>query len=101
VRNAKSRLALALTDVQDVTALMHLLRDDRQASDAELPQTGVNVEWERLLSSAFVRADDYGTRCSTVFRVDHAGRAYFDEWTWDRAGEEIGRKSYQFDLQSA
>lgn len=101
VRKAKSRLASALTDVQDVTALMHLLRDDRQASDAELPQTGISVEWERLLSSAFVRADDYGTRCSTVFRIDHAGRAYFDEWTWDRAGEEIGRSSYQFDLQSA
>jgi len=101
VRHAKSRLAAALTDVQDVTALMNLLRDDRQASDAELPQTGISVEWERLLSSAFVRADAYGTRCSTVFRVDHAGRAYFDEWTWDRAGEEIGKKCYQFDLQLA
>jgi uncharacterized protein with NRDE domain len=101
VRNAKSRLASALTDVQDVTALMNLLRDDQQASDAELPQTGISVEWERLLSSAFVRADEYGTRCSTVFRVDHAGRAYFDEWTWNRAGEEVGKKSFQFDLQLA
>ena len=81
-------------------AVMNLLRDDRQAPDADLPQTGVSLEWERLLSSAFIRADEYGTRCSTVFRVDHASRAYFDEWSWDCAGEEIGRKSFQFDLQA-
>jgi len=99
VRNAKSRLAAALTDMHDETALMNLLRDDRQAPDADLPQTGISLEWERLLSSAFVRADEYGTRCSTVFRIDRARRAYFDEWSWDRRGEEIGRKSYRFDLQ--
>lgn len=98
VRNAKSRLAAALTDMHDETGLMNLLRDDRQAPDAELPQTGISLDWERLLSSAFVRADEYGTRCSTVYRVDQAGRAYFDEWSWDCAGDEIGRKSFQFDL---
>jgi uncharacterized protein with NRDE domain len=100
VQNAKSQLASALTDMRDETALMRMLRDDRQAPDADLPQTGVSLEWERLLSSAFVRADEYGTRCSTVFRIDRAGRALFDEWSWDRAGEEIGRQSYRFDLQS-
>jgi len=101
VRNAKSRLAAALTDVHDATRLMHLLRDDRQAPDADLPQTGIGLDWERLLSSAFVRADEYGTRCSTVFRVDRSDRAFFDEWSWDRNGEEIGRESYRFDLQAA
>ena len=101
VRQAKSRLAAALADVRDETAVMNMLRDDRQAPDADLPQTGVSLEWERLLSSAFIRADEYGTRCSTVFRVDNAGRAFFDEWSWDRAGDESGRKSYQFNLQSA
>lgn len=101
VRQAKSRLAAALADVRDETAVMNLLRDDRQAPDADLPQTGVSLEWERLLSSAFIRADEYGTRCSTVFRVDDAGRAFFDEWSWNRAGDESGRASYQFNLQAA
>ncbi len=99
VREAKSRLAAALSDVRDPGALLHLLREDRQAPDSELPQTGISVEWERLLSSAFVRSESYGTRSSTVFRVDRAGRGYFDEWTWDRAGQELGRKSFEFDLQ--
>ncbi len=101
VQNAKSRLAAALTDVHDANRLMHLLRDDRPAPDGDLPQTGIGLEWERLLSSAFVRADEYGTRCSTVFRVDRSGAAFFDEWSWDRKGKEIGGESYRFDLRPA
>lgn len=98
VRNAKTRLASALTDVRDENAIMHLLRDDRPAPDHELPQTGVRLEWERLLSSAFIRAEDYGTRCTTVFRVDRGGHAQFDEWTWDAAGAEVARVSLRFDV---
>jgi len=98
VQNAKSGLASALSDVRNERSLLNFLRDDRRAADADLPQTGVSLEWERLLSSAFVRADDYGTRCSTVFRIDSAAHAYFDEWSWDRAGLETDRTSYRFEI---
>lgn len=101
VQNAKNRLAAALTDRRDESAILDLLRDDHPAPDADLPQTGVRLEWERLLSSAFVRADDYGTRCSTVFRLDGTGRATFDEWTWDRDGHEAGRERYEFLIGAA
>ncbi len=86
VQNAKTALTAALTDPCDTDAILHLLRDDRRASDTDLPHTGASLEWERLLSSAFVRADDYGTRCSTLFRLDTLGDATFDEWSWDRLG---------------
>jgi uncharacterized protein with NRDE domain len=98
VRNAKSRLQAALLDTTDPAPLLALLRDDRPAPDAELPRTGVSLEWERLLSSAFVRAQDYGTRCSTIIRIDGRARAYFDEWSWDSVGVDIGRISVQFEL---
>ena len=103
VENSKSRLAQvldeALCEVGEEAAILHLLRDDEPAPDADLPATGIGLEWERLLSSAFVRAADYGTRCSTVLRVDREGRARFDEWSWDRAGREIGRCTYRFDVE--
>ena len=99
VQNAKTRLEAALLGLTDTAPLLDLLRDDRPASDAELPQTGVSLEWERLLSSAFVRAQHYGTRCSTIIRIDARGRAYFDEWSWDRVGSDIGRTSLQFELE--
>ena len=101
VRIAKSRMTEALARLDDESAIMSLLRDDSQAPDEELPQTGITLEWERLVSSAFVRAGDYGTRCSTLFRVDRSARAAFDEWSWDRDGREDGRKNFQFQLSSA
>jgi uncharacterized protein with NRDE domain len=99
VRIGKSRLTEALTHLQDETAVMRLLRDDQPAPDEELPQTGITLEWERLVSSAFVRAGEYGTRCSTLLRVDRAGGAVFDEWSWDRHARESGRRRFQFQLQ--
>jgi uncharacterized protein with NRDE domain len=98
VQNAKGRLQAALRDTADTAPLLALLRDDRPAPDEDLPRTGVSLEWERLLSSAFVRAQDYGTRCSTIIRIDARARAYFDEWSWDSVGGDIGRISVQFNL---
>lgn len=99
VQNAKTRLQAALLGLTDTAPLLDLLRDDRPATDAQLPRTGVSLEWERLLSSAFVRAQDYGTRCSTIIRIERQGRAYFDEWSWDSVGSDIGRTSLQFELE--
>jgi uncharacterized protein with NRDE domain len=99
VQTAKSRLSEALADLRGTVALLALLRDEAVAPDDDLPRTGVGVEWERLLSSAFVRAPDYGTRCSTVLRIDESRRACFDEWTWDAAGEPAGAVSLQFELE--
>jgi uncharacterized protein with NRDE domain len=99
VKNAKTRLEAALLGLTDTAPLLAILRDDRPASDAQLPQTGVNLEWERLLSSAFVRAPDYGTRCSTIIRIERQGRAYFEEWSWDSVGSDSGMTSLQFELE--
>ena len=99
VENAKGRLQAALDRSSDTAPLLEVLRDDRPAPDAQLPRTGVSLEWERLLSSAFVRAPDYGTRCSTIIRIEPAGRAYFDEWSWNSVGADIGRISLQFELE--
>jgi uncharacterized protein with NRDE domain len=96
VQNAKTALTAALADPRDAAAVLHLLRDDRPASDGDLPRTGATLEWERLLSSAFVRAPDYGTRCSTLLRIDERGGAVFYEWSWDRMGEASGTRRFEF-----
>ncbi len=99
VQHAKSRLETALLDMSDTAPVLALLRDDRPAPDEQLPQTGLSLEWERLVSSAFVRASDYGTRCSTIIRFEAGGRAYFDEWSWNSEGADIGRESLRFELE--
>jgi uncharacterized protein with NRDE domain len=100
VQQAKARLQAALGDMTDPTAVLALLRDDQPALDEHLPRTGVSLEWERLLSSAFVRGTDYGTRCSTVIRFERHGTAFFEEWTWDASGSQLGTTSFQFEMSS-
>lgn len=50
--------------------LFAALADTMPAPDASLPDTGVGLEMERLLSPPFVRGERYGTRCSTVVLVE-------------------------------
>ncbi len=97
VVSAKTGLAQALTRLPDRDPLLQLLRDESRADDARLPRTGLSLEWERLLSSAFIRAPGYGTRCSTIVLIDRHGHASFSEWTWDEAGAQSGRVDYEFD----
>ncbi|HEY0660294.1 MAG TPA: NRDE family protein [Lysobacter sp.] len=49
--------------------LFDALADTTPAPDAALPDTGVGLELERVLSPAFVRGERYGTRCSSVVLV--------------------------------
>jgi uncharacterized protein with NRDE domain len=60
-------------------ALMRMLSDRSIASDEELPDTGIGLEWERLLSSAFIVSDGYGTRCSTVVLIGSGGIVTVEE----------------------
>lgn len=71
----------------NVEPYLSLLGDSRQAADFELPKTGVAPEWEKLLSSAFIRSPNYGTRASTLLRVRHDGRFDFVERSFDANGQ--------------
>jgi len=92
----KTALAQALDRLPDDEALFALLQDDGIHPDEELPQTGIPLDWERLLSSAFVKSPDYGTRSSTVMCVATDGWASFDEQTWLPGAQRGERRRYRF-----
>lgn len=98
----KAALTAALAALPDETALWRLLRDPTIHADAALPVTGVPLEWERLLSAAFVRGPDYGTRCSTVVKLGADGNgppcASFDEQTWLPGGDPGERRRFRLFL---
>ena len=54
----------------DKEGLFRLLADSALAPDETLPDTGVGLEIERVLSAIFIKTADYGTRCSTVLTFD-------------------------------
>lgn len=61
--------------------LLNILRDDARAPDEDLPETGVGIDLERVLSSRFIKSADYGTRSSTVVMIERSGRILFTEQT--------------------
>jgi len=75
----RAEMANALEQATDADGLaqrlLTALADPTPAADAALPDTGVGLARERLLSPRFIRMPDlgYGTRCSTVFIRDASG----------------------------
>jgi uncharacterized protein with NRDE domain len=78
--------------------LFALLSDRNRPADALLPSTGVGREWERLLSSAFIASDDYGTRSSTVVLIGRDGNIVFVERSFGPRG--VAGAETRFELQS-
>ncbi|NJP38876.1 NRDE family protein [Alkalicoccus luteus] len=71
--------AETLQGEQLVSYLFDALAKRDAFPDEMLPDTGVGIELERRLSSAFIDMPEYGTRCSTVILVDRSGSCQFIE----------------------
>ena len=62
--------------------LLELLQDRWCPDDHWLPDTGVGIEMERLVAPIFVHSRQYGTRASTVVRIDRSGTPELVEQRW-------------------
>lgn len=74
----------------DLGPLYALLADEQRPADDELPQTGVGLETERALSTAFIRLPTYGTRASQIVMIGHDGRRLFAEHRYAAGGMPAG-----------
>jgi len=66
-----------------VQTLFAMMRDQQYPDDEYLPDTGVGIEMERMLSPMFVSSQkyNYGTRVTTVLLLDRHNRMHF----WERS----------------
>jgi uncharacterized protein with NRDE domain len=81
LRRAVDR-ALASFDAQAQSlraALFEALGNSEPAQDHELPDTGVGLAMERMLSPAFIQSEHYGTRVSTVALFGPGGQVAIEE----------------------
>lgn len=79
-------------------ALFSLLADDSPVPDPDLPDTGVGLEWERLLATAFIRGEHYGTRASTVVLADARGAVTLAERRFGPGGVPLGETRLELSL---
>lgn len=97
VQRARAALAATLGDGDE--PLFAMLSDATPAPDSQLPDTGVGIERERMLSPILITGADYGTRASTVLRVRRGG-ARLEERTRDATGAVTGTVAFDFSLGS-
>lgn len=90
VRDGLAEFRRRMGGEPDPDDLFALLADDTAASEADLPAAGL----EPAHSARFVRGEAYGTRSSTVVRIDRAGAIDFEERSFDSAGTETGRAAF-------
>ncbi len=79
VVRAKAQFASLLCQGAPDNAYFEMLADTVRPADVRLPDTGVSLEWERLLSPICIESPDYGTRASTLLRVGGGGAANLAE----------------------
>lgn len=97
--SAKARFSAALPALPDRQAMFNILADRDIAADEHLPDTGVPLDWERLLSAIFVgspAAPHYGTRASTVLSVNRDGEVSFEERSFAEGGAASGTVEHRF-----
>lgn len=66
------------------------------APESALPHTGVDREWERILSPAFIISPGYGTRSSSLLTIDRSQTVRFTERTYFPGSAETRDASFSF-----
>jgi uncharacterized protein with NRDE domain len=80
--------------------LLSLLSDTLEAKEKDLPDTGVGIEWEKVLSSIFIQSPKYGTRCSTAVLIDNDNNVRLAEKTFFGNLGAFSNKDYNFTIEN-
>ncbi len=97
VERSKQRLRMLLDEGRaNETHLLRLLGDRDKGPVSEVRSEQLPFALAHALTAPFIITESYGTRCSTVVRVDSDGRWRFQERRFDAAGDSLGDRQYSF-----
>ncbi|MGC8602873.1 MAG: NRDE family protein [Desulfomonilaceae bacterium] len=93
------RQLLANNDKLRPDAIFEILTDRTRPDDKFLPDTGVGLEWERILAPVFITSSVYGTRSSTVLLIDLENNVNFTERIYhDHDPQDFTEQKFEFKL---
>lgn len=81
----------------DFSSLAACLQRQAPFADEALPDTGVGIALERMLSPPFISGQDYGTRCTSVLLMNRAGTGEMVEQNYQPGGLPGQRLSFTLD----
>jgi len=83
------------------TKVIDILKNTTTAKDEDLPDTGVGLELERMLSSIFIKSEKYGTRCSSVILVDNDNNVQFVEKFFFGGLGTFSNREFKFKIEES
>jgi len=83
----------------DPEDIFKILADRSIPDDSQLPDTGIGLEWERILSPLFIAGPNYGTRSSLILMVDRKGHAKLLERNYNSHPDPWMTAKYEFRIQ--
>jgi uncharacterized protein with NRDE domain len=94
VQTAKARFQNMLASQPEVKSddMFEMLHDTSHPPDNTLPDTGIGLEWERILSPMFITSDVYGTRSSSVIAWKDSGEIMLAERSYDETPYRSGNE---------
>lgn len=97
VERGLEKMKQALSDkIVDPINLFDVLYDSQVAADDKLPDTGMGLERERVLSSMFIKSPGYGTRCSTIVMLNQKNEVYYSERVYDLETFNYTTRTFEF-----
>lgn len=103
VTRSRDRLQQLIDDQVDaedmINGALDLLADTAPAADGDLPDTGVALDIEKLLSSPKIVSPRYGTRASTVLVMNRRGEVDFVERSFAADGSVSGEVRKRIELR--
>ena len=100
VEKGKSKLDKEVSKkIPDINKIMSILKDNIIADDKNLPNTGIGLGHERLLSPIFIKSSKYGTRSSIVIMIDKNMNVTFIEDIYNHKNNTFKKREYTFKLK--
>ena len=78
--------------------IMNILKNNTIAIDDDLPDTGIGIEYERMLSPIFIRSPQYGTRSSIVIMIDKELNVTFIEDIYNPEDDTFLKNKFAFKI---
>lgn len=71
----------------NIEQLFNLMQNNQQAATETLPNTGLPLDWEQLLSSIFIISPEYGTRTTNIIVQDNKGNISIYDRSYNKHGK--------------
>jgi uncharacterized protein with NRDE domain len=101
VTRAKQRIGALVAARASAEQLCDAMDDRDQPVDAQLPDTGVGIELERILAPIFIAGESYGTRAVTALLIDAEQRALLYERSYGPHGRYLSDARCELTLTPA